>query len=95
MPQREKVKIIQYIVAFLSNLKDDPAAKKLNLSFIIKTDEFNDSFTKMWAELHGEISNPKVAMILADAKTGQIAEEFSRYLEVQTHSKVEVLNFFN
>lgn len=49
----------------------------------------------MWTELHHDISNPKVAMILGDAKTGQIAEEFSRFLEVQSHSKVEVLNFFN
>lgn len=38
-----------------------------------KTDDFNDSFSKMWNELHPGIKSPKIGMILGDAKTGQIA----------------------
>lgn len=79
----------------MGNLKEDPAAKKNNLTFVVKTDDFNDSFAKMWSDLHGAVASPKVGMILGDSKTGQIAEEFTRYLESQAHSKLEVLNFFN
>jgi len=64
----------------LSNLQEASEAKKYNLSFIVKTDEFNESFKRLWNELHGSNSSPKVGMILGDAKTGQIAEEFMRFL---------------
>lgn len=64
----------------MSNLKDDQAFKKHNLSLIIKSDDFNNAFSKMWNDLHGSNPNPKVGMILGDAKTGQIAEEFTKFL---------------
>jgi len=79
----------------LSNLKEDPLAKKHNLNFTPKTDDFGESFAKLWSELHGGITSPKVGMILGDTKTGQIAEEFMKFIERQSHSKVEVINFFN
>lgn len=34
-------------------------------------------------------------MILGDTKSGQIAQEFMKFIERQSHSKVEVINFFN
>jgi len=34
-------------------------------------------------------------MITGDTKTGQIAEEFMKFMETQNHEKVEVVNFFN
>jgi hypothetical protein len=64
----------------LSNLQEANEAQKYNLSFIVKTDEFNESFKQLWSGLHGSISSPKVGMILNDVKTGQIAEEFMRFL---------------
>jgi hypothetical protein len=57
----------------LSNLKESAAAKKHNLTFVAKTDYFEDNFSTIWTELHGSIKNPRVGMILGDAKTGQIA----------------------
>jgi hypothetical protein len=68
------------LVAILSNLKEDPAAKRHNLSFIAKTDDFNETFSKMWSDLHGSNPKPKIGMLLSDTKTGQIAEEFLRFL---------------
>ena len=53
-------------------------AKKHNLIFTPKTDDFGESFAKLWSELHGGIASPKVGMILGDTKTGQIAEEFMK-----------------
>lgn len=79
----------------MNNLQEASEAKKYNLSFIVKSDDFNESFSRLWSELHGSNSSPKVGMIIGDAKTGQIAEEFMRFLESQSHSKAEVLNFFN
>ncbi len=49
----------------------------------------------MWTDLHGSNSNPKVGMIVGDVKVGQIAEEFMKFMEAQSHSKVEALTFFN
>lgn len=72
----------------LSNLKDDPLSKRYNLSLVTKTDDFVGTFTKIWSDLHGSITNPKVGLILNDVKTGLIAEEFVKFLETQTHSKV-------
>lgn len=79
----------------MSNLKEDPAAKRFNLTLVAKSEDPNLTFAKIWSELHASIPSPKVGMILGDTKTGQIAEEFTRYLEAQPHSKVEALNFFN
>jgi hypothetical protein len=76
-------------------LRDDPQAKKYNLTLLPKSEDSAPTFQKIWTELHASASAPKVGMILGDAKTGQIAEEFTRYLEAQAHSKVEALNFFN
>ena len=64
----------------MNNLKEDNEAKKHNLSFVVKTDNFGDSFKRLWSDLHGSNANPKVGMIVGDAKTGQIAEEFMRFL---------------
>jgi hypothetical protein len=82
-------------VNFLNNLKEDDGAKKYNLTFLVKGEDFNASFQTLWSEAHGGNSNPKVGMIIGDAKTGQIAEEFMKFVESQKHSKHEVLNFFN
>jgi hypothetical protein len=79
----------------LNNLQESSHAKKYNLSFIAKTDDFLDGFKRFWSELHAGIASPKVGMIVGDSKTGQIAEEFMKFLENQAHSKVEVINFFN
>lgn len=68
-----KSKHIDYIVTFLTNLKDEPAAKRYNLTLLAKTDDFNNTFDKIWSELHGSIGAPKVGMVIGDAKTGQIA----------------------
>jgi hypothetical protein len=64
----------------LSNLKEDPLGKKHNLNFSPKTDDFGESFTKLWSDLHGGITSPKVGMIIGDTKSGQIAEEFMKFL---------------
>ena len=69
-----------YTVTFLSKLKEDDAAKKHNLSFMIKNEDPEGSFRTLWTELHGSNPNPKVGMIIKDAKTGQIAEEFMKFL---------------
>jgi hypothetical protein len=57
----------------LANLRDDPAAKRYNLTLVAKTEDANPTFAKIWSELHASVSAPKVGMILGDAKTGQIA----------------------
>ena len=62
-----------YAVTFLANLRDDPNAKKHNLTLLAKTEDSTATFAKIWSELHGAISAPKVGMILGDTKTGQIA----------------------
>ena len=49
----------------------------------------------MWTDLHRGNSNPRVGMIIGDTKTGQTAEEFMKFMETQSHEKVEVVNFFN
>jgi hypothetical protein len=79
----------------LANLKSSPEASRFKLSFIVKTENFQESFSQMWTDLHGGISNPRVGMLTGDAKTGQIAEEFMKFMEANKHEKVEVLNFFN
>jgi hypothetical protein len=58
----------------LANLKEDPSAKRYNLTLVAKSDDYTQSFTKIWSDLHASVASPKVGMILGDAKTGQIAE---------------------
>ena len=82
-------------MTFLSSLKDSSEASRFNLSFIVKSEVFGESFKKMWADLHGSNTSPRVGMLINDAKTGQTAEEFMKFMEGQNHNKVEVLNFFN
>lgn len=60
-------------MTFLGNLKEDPNAKKYNLVLLAKTEDSTATFAKIWSELHGAVSAPKVGMILGDTKTGQIA----------------------
>jgi len=79
----------------LANLKDSPEASRFKLSFVVKSEQFQEAFSQMWSDLHGSNSNPRVGMITGDTKTGQIAEEFMRFMETQNHEKVEVVNFFN
>ena len=79
----------------MANLKDSPEASRFKLSFVVKTDQFQEAFSQMWTDLHGNNSNPRVGMITGDSKTGQIAEEFMKFIESQKHEKLEVLNFFN
>lgn len=82
-------------VTFLSNLKESHDASRFNLVFEVKSEDFSGSFKKMWTELHGKNTNPKVGMIINDSKTGQTAEEFMKFMEGENHTKVEVISFFN
>lgn len=34
-------------------------------------------------------------MIIGDTKSGQIAEEFMKFMEKEKHEKIEVIGFFN
>ena len=79
----------------MSNLKDSSDASKFNLSFVVKSEEFSETFKKMWTNLHGSNTSPRVGMIINDAKTGQTAEEFMKFMDGQNHNKVEVVSFFN
>lgn len=67
-------------MSFLSNLRDHPSAKKYNLVFVTKTEDNRESYRKIWADLHAGVASPKIGMLLSDAKTGQIAEEFTKFI---------------
>ena len=62
---------------------------------MVKSEDYSESFKRMWANLHGKNSSPRVGMLINDTKAGQSAEEFMKFMEGEGHTKVEVLNFFN
>ena len=75
-----KSKFWIYQVTFLGHLKDHPDCKKFNLQFVAKQDEPTETYKKIWEQLHEKDSNPKVGMLLNDAKVGAVAESFSNFV---------------
>lgn len=85
-----------FLVNFLANIRDHPSAKKVNLTFIAKTEkDLHESFKKLWSDLHQGNNNPKVGLLLGETMVGQIAEEFSKFLSDQKHEPVEVFPYFS
>jgi hypothetical protein len=46
------------------------------LTFVKKEDDNIAEYKKIWENLHKNISNPKVGLLLNDTKVGAIAEDF-------------------
>lgn len=76
-------------------MREDPAAKRFNLTLVAKSEDPQVTFSNIWNELHHEKANPRVGMLVDDSKNGQIAEDFMKFVEGRAHSKVEAFPFFN
>ena len=61
---------------FLSTIRDHTNSKKFNVTFIQKEEDNTNNFTKIWTELHGDTSNPKVGSFLKDVNKGSVVDEF-------------------
>lgn len=72
-----------------------PNTEKLNLKFCPKEDNNTATFESIWSQLHGTNNNPKIGMLMKDAKTGQVAEEYQKYIETKTYTPLDVAHFFN
>lgn len=45
--------------------------------------------------MHGAKADPKIGMLIKDAKTGVVAEEYQKFVEKKSFTPIDVSHFFN
>lgn len=49
----------------------------------------------MWNLLHNKLENPKIGLFVKDDRVGVVAEEFSKFMENNRYTPVDISSFFN